>query len=247
MDELIKSLILFVAGAVAGFINIIAGGGSMLTIGAMILLGVEPVVANGTNRIGVLTGTVSGAITYKAEKFTDLKTSILLGVCAVPGAILGSIFSIKISNQLFEKLLAVIMIFILISMLLPSKKKEQAAEKLKKSYLIYPAMVLIGFYGGFIQIGVGLILMAAIKFLMSYDLVRANMHKTFVVLIYTLPVLLIFGINGKVNWFYSIVLALGNALGSYTSVKLSLKKGEKFVKAVMIVAIVLMSIKFLID
>jgi uncharacterized membrane protein YfcA len=247
MNEIINLLILFASGAAAGFINIMAGGGSVLTIGIMILLGIEPIVANGTNRIGVITGTLAGAATYKSEKFTDIKTSFLLGIWAIPGAIAGSLFSVHISNQLFQKILSSVMIFILITLLLPQKKIGQTTERLKKSNLIYPAMLLIGFYGGFIQIGVGFILMAAFRHLMQYDLLRVNMHKTFVVLIYTLPVLIIFGMSGKINWFYAIAISVGNAAGSYFSVKLALKKGEKVVKIVLIIAILLMAIKFFIN
>lgn len=246
MEDILHGLLLFAAGAVASFINMMAGGGSMLTIGALILIGVEPTVANGTNRIGVLAGTGSGALTYKASKFTDLRTSLILGASAIPGAILGSFYSVKISNQLFQKLLAGVMIFILITMFIPKRKKEVATEKLKNSWLIYPAMVLVGLYGGFIQVGVGFIIMAFLRHLMSYDLLRVNMHKVFIVVIYTIPVLIVFGISGKINWYYAIVMSLGNALGSYISVKLALKKGEKIVKIVLVVAIVLMAIKFLI-
>ncbi|MFA9391566.1 MAG: sulfite exporter TauE/SafE family protein [Prolixibacteraceae bacterium] len=247
MDEVVNGLILFGAGAIASFINMMAGGGSILTIGALILVGVEPVVANGTNRIGVLFGTGSGALTYKAEKFTDLKTSLILGASAIPGAILGSIYSVKISNELFQRILAIVMILILVSMFIPTKKREETAEKLKKSWLIYPAMVFVGLYGGFIQVGVGFIIMAFLRHLMAYDLLRVNMHKVFIVVIYTIPVLVIFGISGKINWYYALIMSMGNILGSYISVKLALKKGEKMVKVVLVFAIVLMAIKFLLE
>lgn len=247
MDELIKGLILFGAGAMASFINMMAGGGSVLTIGALILVGVEPVIANGTNRIGVLFGTGTGALTYKAEKFTDLKTSLTLGVSAIPGAILGSYYSVQISNELFQRVLAIVMILILVTMFIPKKKQTDVADKLKKSWLIYPAMVLVGLYGGFIQVGVGFIIMAFLRHLMAYDLLRVNMHKVFIVVIYTIPVLIIFGFSGKINWYYAIIMSMGNALGSYISVKLALKKGEKMVKVVLIMAIVLMAVKFLLE
>lgn len=247
MNEVFNALILFGAGAIASFINMMAGGGSILTIGVLILLGVEPVVANGTNRIGVLVGTGSGALTYKAEKFTDIKTSLILGLSAIPGAIIGSIYSVQISNQLFQKILAIVMIFILITMFIPKKKVQTTGEKIKNSWLIYPAMVLVGFYGGFIQVGVGFIIMAFLRHLTPFDLLRVNMHKVFIVVIYTVPVLIIFGISGKINIFYAIVMSLGNALGSYVSVKLALRKGEKVVKVALIIAIVLMAAKFLFE
>ena len=185
----------------------------MITIGVMILLGIEPVVANGTNRIGVLVGTTSGALAFKSEKFTDVRQSLILGLCAVPGAIIGSLYSVQIDNTLFTRILAVVMIMLLVTMFIPKKKQKDIAEKAKASTLIYPAMFIVGLYGGFIQVGVGFILMAFLRHLMSYDLLRTNMHKVFVVLIYTIPVLLVFGINGKIDWYYAIVRSFGNALG----------------------------------
>ncbi|HPR33460.1 MAG TPA: sulfite exporter TauE/SafE family protein [Prolixibacteraceae bacterium] len=247
MEEFLKILVFFFSGTVAGFINIMAGGGSMLTIGAMILMGVEPVVANASNRLGVLTGTVSGALTYRSEKFTDLKTSLILSACAIPGAIVGSLFSIQISNHWFQKILSVVMILILITLFLPKKKKAEGVKNLQKNGLIYPVMCLIGFYGGFIQIGVGFILMAAFRHLMAYDLLRVNLHKTFVVLLYTVPVLIIFGMSGTIQWVYALAISLGNALGSFLSVKVALRKGEKAVKIVLAISIFLMALKFFFD
>ena len=244
MAEWQIALILFFAGAVSSFINMMAGGGSMLPVGIMILLGVDPSVANGTNRIGVLVGTGTGAIAFRSEKFTDIKQSLLLGLCAIPGAIIGSVYSINISDLWFKKILAIVMILILVTMFIPKKKVEQ---KVKGSFWIYPAMFVVGLYGGFIQIGVGFILMAFLRHLMAFDLIRTNMHKVFVVLIYTIPVLLIFGFSGNINWFLALIMSMGNALGSWISVKLAIRKGEKFVKVVLVIAIVLMSAKFLFE
>ncbi len=240
-NGLYLAIIMFFAGMAASFINMMAGGGSMITVGLMILLHVDPSVANGTNRIGVLVGTGTGALAFKSEKYTDLKQSFLLGICAVPGAIIGSLFSISISDELFKKILALVMIFILITLFI----KKNKTTKTKKSVWIYPAMFLVGLYGGFIQIGVGFILMAFLRHLMSYDLVRTNMHKVFVVLIYTVPILLIFGISGNINWSLAFSMSAGNALGGWLSVKLAVRKGEVFVKIVLAIAIVLMALKFL--
>ena len=215
----------------------------MLTVGSMILFGVEPQVANATNRIGVLTATASASAAYRSEKFTDIKTSLILAACAIPGAVTGAFYSISISNEQFRKVLAIVMILILISMFLPKKKKQKGTGFGR--YAIYPAMVAVGFYGGFIQIGVGFLLMGAFRHLMSYDLLRVNMHKVFVVLLYTIPVLVLFEASGKINWILAISLSAGNFIGSWISVKLAMRKGEGVVKVVLAVAVVLMSVKFL--
>ncbi len=245
MPQWEMALLILLAGAAASFINMMAGGGSMITLGTMILLGIEPTVANATNRVGIVVATGTGSLAFKSEKFSDLKTSLVLAACAIPGAIVGAIYSVNISNELFQKLLAIVMIFILITLLIP--KKKQKVEQAKKSVLIYPAMFAIGFYGGFIQVGVGFLIMAAIRYLMSVDLIRVNMHKVLIVTIYNLPVLLVFVLSGKVEWFYAIALSVGNAIGAWISVKLAIKKGEKVVKIVLILAIILMATKFLLD
>ena len=245
LNELTIALLLFAAGALASFINMMAGGGSMITIGIMILLGIDPAVANGTNRIGVLVGTASGAAAFKKEKISDLKTSLILGACAIPGAIIGSIYSVSISGELFQKLLALVMIFVLITLFLPKKKITTESTKNKKNFWIYPAMFVVGLYGGFIQVGVGYLLMAALRHLMAYDLVHVNMHKAFVVLIYTVPVLAVFGFSGNIHWWYAIILSAGNAVGSWFSVKLAVRKGDRVIKIVLVVAILLMVMKFL--
>ena len=242
--EVLNWLLIFIASIAAGFINIMAGGGSMLTIGLMILLGYDPQLANGTNRIGVLIGALSGAATFKSEKFSDMKTSFLLAAFAIPGAIIGSIYSVKISAEAFEKSLAIVMIFIILTMFLPKGKRVDDGPK--TSFLIYPAMLFVGFYGGFIQVGVGFLLMASLKHLSNFDLVRVNMHKTFIVLIYTLPVILVFGISGKIDIWLAAIISGGNAIGSYISVKLAIKKGEKLVKIILAVSVLLMAVKFLV-
>jgi uncharacterized protein len=225
-----------------------AGGGSVLTLGAMMLLGMDAAIANGTNRLGILAGGISGSFAYHSEKHTELMDSFKMSLFTLPGAIIGSIYSIQIDSAMFKKILAIVMIFIIITLILPKKKKEALTAKSKKHKLfIYPAMFFIGFYGGFIQVGIGFLIMAALRHILGLNLIKTNMHKAFLVIIYTIPVIFVFAFTGNINWLYGICLALGNAFGSWFSVKLSLKKGEKLIKIVLVIAILLMATKFLIS
>lgn len=246
MNQIIIGIIIFVVGALASFINVMAGGGSILSVGTMILLGLDPSIANGTNRIGVFFGTVSSVAAYKAEKVTELKESLILGLLTIPGAIFGAIYAVRISDILFQRILAIVSIAVITTLLIPqsSKRKEITNNKMGK-FLIYPSMFLIGFYGGFIQIGVGFILMAALKHLLQLDLVRVNMHKVFVVFIYSFPILLIFSITGNVNWFYAIMLSAGNLVGGWISVKMSIKKGDGIVKYILALSMMIIAVKLL--
>jgi len=137
------------------------------------------------------------------------------------------------------------MIGIIISMILPKKKSNDKDEPNKPNTGIYLSMIGIGFYGGFIQVGVGFLLMASIQLLMKLDLVRVNMYKVFIVLIYTIPALMIFAFTDNVNWLLGIFLAIGNIFGGWWGAKMQIKKGEGLIKYVLIIAVFIIALKLL--
>ena len=242
-----KLLLLFCVGSLAGFINVMAGGGSTITLPTLIFLGLNSSLANGTNRVAILIQNISGILSFRQEKYHEFKMSLKLSSFTLPGAIAGSIIATTISDTLFQKILAYVLIGIIISLLLPrpNQKKIEDSNHYQKNWFIYPAMVAVGFYGGFIQAGVGFLLMASLYHLMRLDLVRVNMHKIFIVFIYTIPALLIFFLTQNVDLKFGLTLAAGNALGAWWSAKFSVKKGERVIRIILMVAILLMSLKLL--
>ena len=245
MPDLVGVLILFAVGAVAAFINVNAGGGSSLTLPVLIFLGLDPTVANGTNRVAIIFQNISAVYSFKNEKFFELKNSLILSALTLPGAIAGAIIAVEIDDDLFQKILAVVMILIIITMLIPNKKTDKTNSDFTIDWKIVIAMIVVGFYGAFIQVGVGFLLMAAFQYLMKLDLIRVNMHKVFVVLVFTIPALLVFILTDNINWYYGLTLSAGNAFGGWWGAKLSVKKGEKLIKIVLIIAILIMAIKLL--
>ncbi len=245
MSDLESALILFAVGSVAAFINVNAGGGSSLTLPVLIFLGLDSALANGTNRVAILFQNAFAVHSFKKEKYYELKNSMILSALTLPGAILGAILAVTISDELFRKLLAIIMIGIIITILIPTKKQTEFNSNLTINWKVLLAMTGIGFYGGFIQVGVGFMMMAALQKLMKLDLIRVNMHKVFVVFIFTIPAFLVFLFTDNVNWFYGLTLSAGNAFGGWWGAKLSVKKGEKLIKAVLIIAILIMSAELL--
>jgi uncharacterized membrane protein YfcA len=238
-------VILFAVGATAAFINVNAGGGSTLTLPALIFLGLNPTMANGTNRLGILVQNVSAVYSFKQEKFYELKNSLILSALTLPGAIIGALLAVKLEDKVFQNILAIVMILIVISMLIPKKKTNQDNNDVKLDWKTIISLLSVGFYGGFIQVGVGFLLMATFQNLMKLNLIRVNMHKVFVVFIYTIPAFLIFIFTNNVDWFYGLILSAGTAFGAWWGVKLSIKKGEKLIKVVLIIAILIMSFKLL--
>jgi uncharacterized membrane protein YfcA len=247
MEELLKILLLFGVGTVAGFMNVMAGGGSTITLPTLIFLGLNSSLANGTNRVALLIQNISGIISFRQEKYHGFKVSLQLAAFTLPGAIAGALIATRISDELFQKILAYILIGIIISILLPrpNQRKQEIIGQQTRSWLIYPAMLCLGFYGGFVQAGVGFLFMAALYHLMKLDLVRVNMHKIFIIFVYTIPALFIFFLTRNVDLKLGLVLAAGNAFGAWWSAKFSVKKGERLIKTILVIAILIMSLKLL--
>lgn len=243
MEEIIRISILIIAGIASGFINVMAGGGSAITLPILIFLGLDSATANGTNRIGILLQNISGLASYRQENYQDYPTSIKLSLWTLPGGILGAIFATKIDNETFNIILGLILIGMVVSMIIPKNKNQNIKETKKINITTYILMLGVGFYGGFIQVGVGILLMAILHNYLKMKLTTVNMHKLFVVLIYTIPALLIFIISGNINYYLGFALALGNSFGAWVAVKLSVRKGDKFVKIILILTILIMSIK----
>lgn len=246
MNELLEVLLLFGVGIITGFINVMAGGGSTITLPILIFLGLDSSIANGTNRIGLLSQNLFGILSFKKENVSQLKLSLKLSLFTLPGAIIGAIYATKIDDILFQKILGIVMIGVVIFMIIPNSKgyiEEKINTKLP--WAIYPIMFCLGFYGGFIQVGIGFLLMLSLHRILRLCLLYVNMHKVFIVMMYTIPALFVFAITGNVNWFYGISLAVGTGVGAWWSAKVAVKKGEKVIKGILIVAIVIMSIKLL--
>ncbi len=243
MDYLHLGLLL-VAGAGAGFINVNAGGGSSLTLPVLIFLGLDAATANGTNRVALMVQNISAVGSFHRRKVHDYGTSLKLALFTLPGAVIGACVATRIDGVLFERILGVVLVLVVVSMLFSHKYRDRyVSEAGRRNWLLYPALVGIGFYGGFIQVGVGFLFMAALYHLLKVGLVRVNAHKVFIVFIYTVPALLVFALTGNVNWKFGLVLAAGNAFGAWWGAHASVRGGEKVIRIVAAVAVTIMAVK----
>ena len=253
--------ILFVLGIIAGFQNVMAGGGSLLTLPMMIfmieaqnvhLIGSQAYVenpslaANGTNRVAILIQNIFAVAVFAKKGHSNFKVSLKLGAFAIPGAILGAFYASKIDNASFKKILGLVVIAVVI-LIIKKKKIVQATAAKAHPALAYLAMFALGFYGGFIQAGVGFLLIGVLHGLMKMSLLKTNMHKVFIIFLYTIPALLVFISRGDVIWWMGLVLAAGNALGAWIGTHLAVKKGEKLIRTVLLIAMLAMAAKLIYD
>ena len=236
--------ILAFVGAVAGFLNVMAGGGSALTIPLMIFLGYDATVANGSNRIAIQVEALSAVAAFKKQKHADFPLSIKLSLMTLPGGILGAFYAVKIDDALFTKILGVVMVLIIITLMFPKANVIEHAKSHKwKNWLAWPVMFAVGFYGGFIQAGVGFVIMATLLHLYGMDLIKINMHKVFIVMVFTIPAVIMFIYTDNVNWFAAIALSIGMMVGTWFAVKMSLKKGEKLVRMMLGISLLIIAVK----
>ena len=238
-----KFLLLFICGLVAGIINTLAGGGSFITVAAMIFMGLPPTVANGTNRIAILFQNIMAVKRFK--HFDLVPTENLKGILipAAMGAIAGAYMASAIPDATFKRIFGALMILISFITLYDP---QRVAERLRPSPKLLPAIFfLIGIYGGFIQAGVGFFILAALS-LYGMDLVRANAVKVLVILIFTVFALAIFAYRGKVDPLWGVVLAAGNATGAYIGVNLAVQKGHGFIRKFVLAALMVVAVRLII-
>jgi uncharacterized membrane protein YfcA len=247
MDTLHIGIIIAV-GIVSGFVNTVAGGGSLITMPVLIFLGLPSVIANGTNRVALMAQSIVAVTNFRKKGFFDWKLGVTLAIPATIGAIMGSNIAISLSDDIFNKVLAVVMVIVLIITIWnPQKKIKENKETLVLKDKIIGIIVFfgVGIYGGFIQAGVGFIIMASLTLITGSSLVKVNSIKVFVVAVYMIFSLVVFILNGKVNWAYGISLVVGSSIGAYLGSNFSVKKGDKWIKVLLVVAIIVMSLKLL--
>jgi uncharacterized membrane protein YfcA len=247
MTDPLQLFLLVGVGILAGFLNVMAGGGSTITLPLLIFMGMDSTLANGTNRVAILMQNVSAVTSFRRQDHSRFRQSMLYALFTIPGAIAGAMFAVRISDALFQQILAIVMIGVVISLFVtPSSRRTESQEVTgARALMIYPVMFAIGFYGGFIQVGVGFVFMAALYHLLKLTLAFVNMHKVFIVLVYTLPALIVFAWGGHVAWIPGIVLGVGNAIGGWWAARMAVRKGDRIIRAVLVVAIILMAVKLL--
>lgn len=248
MMEFLKYILLVLAGTGSGFINVMAGGGSMLTIPVLIFMGMPSSVANGTNRLAVIVQSGYGSWGFYRKGLLDIKSGLFLALPALAGCIAGSLIAVDLPDWLFNRALAIIMvIFLLIILFKPQNKIVVEAENMSLSRRIIAAILFffVGLYGGIIQVGVGLIIMVTLSLVTGMKLLKINGLKLFIITIYTISAVVIFALNGKIMWLQGLILASGNAFGSWLGLKFSMKMGDGPVKIILTCVVIAMVVKLL--
>jgi len=240
-------ILITVVGFLAAFMNTVGGGGSLFSVPILTFLGLPITMANATSRVAIMFQNVFAVFGFKSKGVKlPWPYSIYLGLSSLGGGILGSLLASRVDDAVFSKIFVGIM-FLSVFLILYDPFKSKGEEKLDtKSQVIGSFFfLLLGVYGGFVQAGIGFMVIAVLSLVNRMNLVTSNYVKVFAAIVYTGVSVIVFALEGKIQWKIGLVLAIGHALGGWYASRWSVKAGEVWIKRVMIVSILAMAIKLL--
>ena len=223
-------ILLIVSGIAVGIINTLAGGGSIITMTVFMVLGLPITVANGTNRIAVLLQNLTATVTFIRKRMLDIKSGLLLSIPVIIGNIAGSLVATHIDERVFKICFAVVLFIILMYMIFDNHKRFHGGQRMEIKPQHYLWFLLIGFYSGYIYIGLGYLILAISLWSMKLDIITANVIKGFVIFIATHFALIIFMLHGHVDYYYGLLHGAGNMIGAYMASHWFVGWGGRFVK-----------------
>jgi uncharacterized protein len=238
---------LMLVGILAGFLNVMAGGGSLLTLPVLLFLGLPAPVANGTNRVAIFFQNIFAMAGFRKQGVFPWKLALLCTAPALVGSYIGAQLAVNIDDQLFRRLLACIMIGVLVLTVVdPVRRWNLGSEHMTKlrGAVLLLSFFAIGVYGGFVQAGVGFLIISGLL-LHGLDLVRINAVKVIVIFSFTIVALGVFMVHGQVDYGMGMALAAGNSLGGWIATHVAVKKGHDWIRNLVSITVLIFAIKLL--
>jgi uncharacterized membrane protein YfcA len=240
--------LIIASGLAAGFINAVSGGGAMLTVPALIFIGVPPGVANGTNRVAVFIQNIAALAAYQRLQVTNYTLGVSLAVPATVGSLLGAMVSVRLNDDFFRTILGFVLLLLIGPIVAEPRLNAKAAARRSPSqagWFLWAVFFFLGVYGGLLQIGVGIFILVALSSLGGLDLVLANGVKVFIVLCLTGLALVVFIVDGKVAWSAGLLLAVSNATGAWFGAYWGVRQGAYWIRVVLVGTVVIMALQLL--
>jgi len=239
---------LFAVSFVAGTIDAIAGGGGLLTIPALLYVGIPPDIALATNKLQGTFGSFTSSLYFLRKQIVNLNDIKLMIFSSLIGSAIGTWLVLQIDTTNLKKLIPILLIGIGIYFLFSPKAGEVDRDK-KISVVLFSLVVVstIGFYDGFFGPGTGSFFAIAFVSLLGYNLTRATAHAKILNFTSNISALVFFMIYGKIFWLAGSVMVLGQILGSLVGSKMVLKNGHKLVRPLIVIVSFIISIKLLLS
>jgi len=242
--ELYQIPVIILTGFVAAFLNTVGGGGSLFSVPILTFLGIPITNANATSRVAILFQNFFAVGGFRSKRVElPWPYSLYLGLSSLGGGLIGAMMASRIQDEVFNKIFVFVMLLSVV-LIVYDPFKSNGREKMDfRSQLIGTiCFFFIGIYGGFIQAGIGFLVIAVLSVVNHMNLVKSNYVKVFAAIIYTGVSVAVFAYEGKIIWATGLILAIGHALGGWYASRWSVDKGEIWIKRVMVVSIIAMAI-----
>ncbi len=237
--QLTHAALLAAGGLVAGVVNTLAGGGSLLTVPLLTMLGLPGPVANGTNRVGVLLGSAVATWRLTALGTSGARDAAPLIVPSALGAVVGAYGVVQLPAEWFNRIFGLLMLALLVPTLRGTalRPASDAPTRPWPAPLRALAFFAIGMYGGAFQAGVGILLLSVLTFA-GIDLVRSTHIKTALNTCFTLLALPVFWLAGQIVWPEALALGAGFAAGGALGARIAVRGGARVIRPVLAIAVV---------
>ncbi len=228
MTEWYEYLAVLFLGSVAGFINTLAGSGSMITLSLLMFMGLPATLANGTNRLGIVFQSVTGAYQFHKAGKLDFAKTTWFSLPALLGSLVGAWIATMLDAKQMEQAIGVVMVFMLVILLFkPEKWLRENSEIIERKTILNMLLAfLVGIYGGFIMIGVGILILGVLVLKARMNLAESNAVKILTVFLFSLPVLAIYAFQEQIDWLLASVLAIGQAVGAWFASQFALNNPQ---------------------
>jgi hypothetical protein len=239
------TVILSIVSFFAGLIDSIAGGGGLLLIPALLLAGLPPQTALGTNKFAASCGTGTALFNYARGKKVVWKVAVYGVIFALLGGLTGSKAILALDNRVVAKIIVVLLPLAAIATLFPRKNAVRKKLDFSKITLLVKVPLicfLIGFYDGFFGPGTGSFFIIAFYLFLNLGLVEASATAKVFNLLSNLGALVMFILDDKVIYLIAIPLALANIAGNYLGSHLTIKKEAKLVRVFLMVSLTILFI-----
>ena len=231
-------------GFIAAFLNTVGGGGSLFSVPILTFIGLPITTANATSRVAILFQNIFAVGGFKSKGIKlPWPYAIYLGIASLGGGLLGSMLASHVPDHVFKRIFVLVML-ISVGLILYDPFKSKGEEKLtpKAQWIGAFFFLFIGVYGGFVQAGIGFLVIAVLSLVNNLSLVKSNYVKVFAAIVYTGVSVIVFAFEGKINWSIGLILAIGHALGGWYASRWSVKAGDVWIKRVLIFSVIAMAI-----
>ncbi|PJG82261.1 hypothetical protein CVP04_10290 [Caviibacterium pharyngocola] len=241
-------VILFFVALIAGFIDAIAGGGGLITIPALLMTGMPPALALGTNKLQACGGSFSASLYFLRKRAVDLKTFFLIILMTFIGAVLGTVLIQAVDASIIKKILPVLVLLIgLYFLFTPKLGDEDRHQRISYAAFAFTAGLGIGFYDGFFGPGTGSLFSLACVTLLGFNLAKATAHAKVLNFTSNIASLIFFLLGGQIMWTVGLAMMAGQFIGANWGAKMVLSKGKALIRPMVVVMSFIMTAKMAYD